>query len=788
MSLRAVERKRAIKHFALIATLLISAQGQANDSITLEPLVVEGLSPPGNSLMSPQDTPQSRSIISRAAIEQKSPLNNAYQAMDLLPGVNTYSYDATGLFGGGLRMRGFNSDQLGISIDGAPLNDAGNFAIYPSELVDLENLEEITVTQGSSTTDAPMVGATGGSIGFNTSSPTDHARLRVMQSYGAYNSYKSFLRGDTGYLGDKRFKAFISISKAEAEKWKGYGGADREHLDFKGVLNLAPGSSITGGFLYNEMLNNNLRTLTLAEIQTLGRSADFGHVAPQHLAGINGSAQVEKAPSDLYYNLNLNPYLNYLATLKGRFEILPNLQLEVDPYYSYGYGTGGNQLRSLAESNAANKLGGGIRDINHDGDTLDTVMVYSGAVTDTERPGITTRVRSQIANHHLMGGYWFEYAHHRRTQPAVSFDTAGNSADPWLEKGSLYLLRQNSTPYMGRDFLTLNTSQSFFGQDDISFLNDELILTLGLRYTQIQRDFTNFASEGGGGYYNIKETYAKPLPSVGLRYQFTEAQQVFISRAENFKAPPDSVFYGLIKGGSFDNQGQLTGYTLKPVNVKEEVATNWDLGYRYTGKNISISGSLFYIDYRDRIASAYDPANNIDTNYNVGDSTTRGVELESAYRFLSNWSVYSSLTYTDSHIDQNMQTSANTFEATAGKAFPDVPNWMSGSALQYRNGPWSANLSAKYTGKRYSTLVNDESIKGYTLVSFDAGYRLPSKGWFKDPTVRFNVYNLFNQDYLNLNAGSGSGFTNRALGVGGVAPSYYVGAPRSFSVMLSTDF
>ncbi|MDI1230744.1 MAG: TonB-dependent receptor [Methylobacter sp.] len=766
-----------VKKIVFIVTALTGMTAQADSSITLEPMVVEDVSPPGNGLMTPQDLPQARSVISRAAIEQKNTLNNAYQAMDMLPGVNTYSYDATGLFGGGLRMRGFNSDQIGVSIDGVPINDAGNFAVYPSELVDLENLEEISVTQGSSTLDAPMVGATGGSIGMTTSSPTDHSRFRVQQSYGAYNAYKTFLRADSGYLGDNRFKAFISVSKAEAEKWKGYGGADREHLDFKGVFNLAPGSSITGGLLYNEMLNHNLRTLTRQEIQTLGRDADFGGVAPQHLAGVNGSAQVEKAPSDLYYNLNLNPYRNYLATLKGRFQLLPNLHWDVDPYYSYGYGTGGNQLRTLAESNAANKLGGGIRDINQDGDTLDTVMVYSAGLTETERPGVTTRLRSQIANHHLMVGYWFEYAHHRRSQPAVPFDNAGNSADPWLDNASVFLLRQDGTPYQGRDFLTLNTSQSFFGQDDIRFLDDKLMLSLGLRYTQIQRDFTNFASEGGGTDYNIKATYARPLPSVGIRYQFTEAQQVFVSRAENFKAPPDSVFYGLINGSR-----------LKPVNVAEEVSTNWDLGYRYTGKDLLFSGTVFYIDYRHRIASAFDPANNISTNYNVGDSITKGVELESAYRFLPSWSVYASLTYTDSRIGQNLQTAANTVEATAGKAFPDVPNWMSGAALQYQDGPWSANLSAKYTGQRYATLVNDESINGYTLVSFDAGYRLPSTGWFKDPSVRLNVYNLLNQDYLNLDAGSGSGFTPRALGTDGRAPNYYVGAPRSFSVMLSTDF
>ena len=139
-------------------------------------------------------------------------------------------------------------------------------------------------------------------------------------------------------------------------------------------------------------------------------------------------------------------------------------------------------------------------------------------------------------------------------------------------------------------------------------------------------------------------------------------------------------------------------------------------------------------------------------------------------------------------MEQVLQTGINSFEATAGKAFPDVPQWLAAAALQYRNGPWSANLSAKYTGRRYATLVNDESISGYTLVSFDAGYRLPSKGWFKDPAVKFNAYNMLDANYLNLNAGSGSGFTTRAQGTDGSSPYYYVGAPRSFRVMLSTDF
>lgn len=766
-----------IKKIVVISGFLAGATVQADDATMLEHIVVEGQSSPGNGLMNSQDKPLANNVISRPAIEQKNTLNNAYQAMDLLPGVNTYSFDATGLFGGGIRMRGFNSDQIGVSVDGAPINDAGNFSVFPSELIDLENLEEISVIQGASSVDTPMVGASGGSIGFTTSNPVDVTRFRVQQSYGGFNARKSFVRADTGYLGDKRFKAFVSYSKSETDKWKGLGGADRDHMDFKAVLNLTPRSSITGGLLFNEMLNNNIRGLTKTQIQTLGRDTDFGIVPPQHLPGGVG-IQTEKVPADNYYNLSLNPYRNYLATLKGRFELLDNLKLDVDPYYSYGYGTGGNELTTLRETSSG--LGGGVADINHDGDSLDRILVYSGSVTETERPGVTARLHSQLGNHHLMAGYWFEYAHHRRTQPAVAIDNAGNTADPWLEDPSLYFLHKDGTPYQGRNYLTQNTSHSFFGQDDIGFLDDKLKLSLGMRYTELHRDFQSRASDGSGlgSDYNQRANYAKPLPTVGISYKFTENHQVFFSRSKNFRAPNDSIFYNLL----------LNGKT-KPVNVTPETSTNWDLGYRYTHQDLSLAGTLFYVDYRNRIAAAFDPFVQNITNYNVGSSTTQGIELQSAWRFLPEWSIYGSLSYTESRMKEDFMN-VNIKEHTAGKAFPDVPNWLAGAALQYRDGPWSANLSAKYTGERYSTLLNNETIKGYTLVSFDAGYRFPSTGWFRDPSIRFNVYNLLDDEYLNLNAGSGSTFTISNVGKepGHSSPSYYIGAPRSFSVMLSTDF
>ena len=109
---------------ALTLIFIFADTVHADDTIVLDKVLVEGITSPGDGLLTPQHGTQAKSIVTRTAIERKNSQNNVYQAMDLVPGVNTYS--STGLFGGGIRMRGFNSDQIGITIDGVPMDDAGN--------------------------------------------------------------------------------------------------------------------------------------------------------------------------------------------------------------------------------------------------------------------------------------------------------------------------------------------------------------------------------------------------------------------------------------------------------------------------------------------------------------------------------------------------------------------------------------------------------------------------------------------------------------------------------------
>jgi iron complex outermembrane receptor protein len=325
-------------------------------------------------------------------------------------------------------------------------------------------------------------------------------------------------------------------------------------------------------------------------------------------------------------------------------------------------------------------------------------------------------------------------------------------------------------------------------------MNDKLMLQIGGRNSTVDRDFTNYANAGSttstgrsDADYQIKRSYSKFLPNLGLKFNLDTQQSIFFNVAENFKAPGNFSFERLLQGGTVVN-GVLTGATLRNPAVGIETSTNMDLGYRMQTESTTLSSSVFLVNYKNRIASAFDPATALSVDYNVGNVTVKGVELEAGQKLNKNFSLYSSLSYTESIMKQDLKASATLTEPTAGKTMPDTPKWMAAVALSFKEGPWFGQLTAKHTGKAFATLVNDEEMKAYTVMNLAAGYKFANSGFFKAPEVRMNIDNLADTKYQRISSGSGSLFTTRALGSGGRSPFYYIGAPRFVSVTLRSDF
>jgi len=420
------------------------------------------------------------------------------------------------------------------------------------------------------------------------------------------------------------------------------------------------------------------------------------------------------------------------------------------------------------------------------------VSVFRSSVTQTYRPGATVKLNWQFDNHRLVAGYWFERARHKQTQPAVKLNADGSVPNYWLDSDDQDVKRANGSNYQGRDQLTVSNGSSLFLMDTISLMNDKLLLIPAIKTPRLDRKFTNFANDFNNTFaavtYTRFKTDKSTNPSLGFRYSVTEAHQVFANISKGSKTTNNF---------NLAASGLVSGALVFPT-IKQETSVTTDAGYRFLSDVITFSGSLFNTSFKDRISRAYDPVSALTIDSNVGKAEIRGVELEAGTKAFYGFSVYSSYSYTKATFKEDYRFASSTATLTgllpsAGKEFPDTPKHLGAVTLQYADGPFLAGIQGKYTGMRYSSIVNDEKVGGFTQWNFNMGYRLPNADWIKNVTLRFNMSNFTDKKYLLLNAGSGSSFVTNAKAITGVTTFtnnvfYYVGAPRFSSISLQADF
>ncbi|WP_457354287.1 TonB-dependent receptor [Roseateles sp. P5_D6] len=782
------------------------------------------------------DSVKGRSTITKAAMEKEIATGNVLQSIAQLPGVNTYNYDATGLNGGDVSIRGFGSDQIGFTVNGVPVNDSGGYAFYAQEMIDKENLCTASVAQGSPELESPHSGATGGSVSMITCDPNDTSRLRFSQTFGGLNLFRSFLRVDTGRFLDNKAKVFLSYSHAEADKWKGVGKLKKDHVDAGFTLDLNEDNHILGSILYNRLYNQNIFSVSLCQAQLVplsscaasfasgsdangtpyGYNYDYGANFKALKTPVGGTAQTDVTQSPVYYGMALNPFKNVIASVSGSFKVAQDTYLKVQPYMWYGFGNGGWSQVILDETGTAAKTGssgtsliGGAIDINGDGDKLDKVAVGRASVTKTMRPGITGELSTTLDSHYLKLGLWYERAQHRQTQPGVRINADGTPADPWLQDGCIK--RTDGTCYEGRDSKTISTAYQIYLNDQITLLNDRAFISLGLRLPHVTRDVTNYASEtpvptytlvngvytkGANVYqdFNITRSFRKALPQIGARFNLDSKQHVFLNAAKNFRAPPNYA-YQVSSSGVY--VASVNGGPVQPfVEVKPETSTMIDGGYRFQSKDISFTATLFSSDFKNRQVSATDPNTLVATYVNAGGVKNRGLEMEVGSGVFGGFSAYGSLTLQKSKITDDLQLTATGFLPIKDKEFGKTPKKMAALSVQYEQGPVYVRLKGKYTGSQYVDLMNQEAAPAYTTGDLDAGFKFGNFGsQLKNAQLRLNVSNIGNAKYRSassiltntqatpLRTTNGSTASQSAS-----TEFYYLGAPRFTSLTFSVDF
>lgn len=741
----------------LYALLLASGLGSfaplvlADDTVDVGAVNVAGKQSLGNGHMIKEESAKARSTVTKEAMDQMAPTANAVDKLKYTPGINVSSTDATGLSGTSFTMRGMNSDQVGLSSDGFPINDSGDYSIYPNLMGDSENFSEVFVTQGSSEADGPHIGSSGGNIGLVTIRPTKDFGVFVKQSVGSNNLRKSFARLNTGDLGG--FKTWVSASHTEGDKWKGKGTLRADKIEWNTLFEDGNGNSTNAIFKYNKQENYNYNSVSKAQFQTQGRRVDYS----ESTVFKNGSVSQS-------YKLNRNPFESLTASVTQRFQLRDDLSLTFNPYYVWSNGGSFSGQTATTLSSSSSKAG------NYDLTGLPTGSYYRPSWTETWRPGMTTKLKWDLNEEHSLDfGYWYERARQRQTQPFIGIKANGAPENVWGDyNGSDQLVDRNGTTVQGRHQYTVTPAQKLWVQDTWQATPD-LTLTGALAYQYVERDGNNLGSlTDKAEKRNVR--YHQFLPSFNAKYQIDPNNQAFYNVTRNMRTPPNYVLYN--KGDS--------------ISLKPELSWNQELGWRYSEEKMALSATLFYITFKDRQISTTD----LNGDYvvaNVGEVKNRGLELEWSGLLPHNFNYYASYTYTKSEQMDDL-TNKNVLLPTSGKQLVNVPENMFNLSLGYDDSRYYGNVVGKYVGAFYGDLTNDEKISGRTVFDLNAGIHLPvDKKVLKSATLRFSMLNVFDKEYL----ASTRTVSFNSVKTNGLAPStayYNVGEERTAMVSLEAAF
>ncbi|HIC47184.1 MAG TPA: TonB-dependent siderophore receptor [Methylophaga aminisulfidivorans] len=312
--------------------------------------------------------------------------------------------------------------------------------------------------------------------------------------------------------------------------------------------------------------------------------------------------------------------------------------------------------------------------------------------------GTEPRITVKHDNHTLMAGARF-------VKEQVSFDV-----------NRLELATNNYSEVRNWNFDT--EAYAFYVSDSISLLDDRLTVTPGVRYEDVRTDFEDRIS-------NTKDENDtdKFLPGLTVGLQATDAVFLF-ANAQRSLVPVQ------------------TAQVTREGEVANELAWNYEIGSRVAlNPNLSVSGTLFRIDYEDQVQF-----NRTISQYeNLGETRHEGVELTADWQATPQLAVGLGYTY----LDTEQLNGEN-----KGNELANAPEHHLSAYVDYRVGPWKANLNALHVSESFSDAANTDmettngsagELPAYTLLNTRLSREFNVGG--NNLEIALAVNNLLDEEY-----------------------------------------
>jgi iron complex outermembrane receptor protein len=601
--------------------------------------------------------PASVAALSRESLK-KAGINNTSDIAKLVPGVAIQFY---GIF--------LQPAVRGVSSSGANVGESSNVATYidgvyqPQQMAtffQLPDVQQIEILKGPQ---GALYGqdATGGAILVNSLSPSFTTQGHASISYGNFNDID--LRGyATGkLLGEAGHGIAGSLAL-------GYENRDGFRTNFvTGQRDFGMDSKVARGKLLFEPSDKT--KLTVIGYYTDLKTSVQGDYAPYK--GVSAGYAVD-------------------PTLPRTFD--PSTQFGADPAIFTQIKSWGLNLHGEWETDYGklNLVTGYER--NHTNYVVDldgtpvNVVRYSGLpLTGGYFTSDMNFVSRKFGPVGFMAGFF--YMNGNDTFHVNLFEILDNSV---LPKKATTVFSINAYQRLEKEIY------AGYGEVNYDILHN-LFLTAGARYTvEIQHAFNNFGGVGSGNSGAIYEYPGDPVkferltPRVTLRWQFTDANNLYFSWGQGFKSGNVNL------SGSVPPPDPTSTFFLPPV--APETINAYEIGYKGRPMdNLQVEIAGFYYDYKNVQLVLIQNGNYIEQN--AATAKIKGVDFNVTWQATHDFSLSGGGAYLDAHYGGGSNATIDVPQFPVGCCyFPNASVTTSIAGAQMIRAPkFTGNIAADYT-------------------------------------------------------------------------------------------
>ena len=274
----------------------------------------------------------------------------------------------------------------------------------------------------------------------------------------------------------------------------------------------------------------------------------------------------------------------------------------------------------------------------------------------------------------------------------------------------------------------------------------------------VQAASTAAAAFANGVPFTTKTTSDNFSGKAGVQFDFSRNNTAYASYTRGYKGPAYNLFFNLVASG------------VKALEPETSNAYEVGLKNSFLGGKVTLNLAGFYTKYQNF------QANNPDTLIingvtsvigrftNAGSVSTRGIEVDLAYRPTRDFTISGGAAYTDAHIDQFRPPVGRTPNDIVpnGTRLPFAPRFKGNLSADYRIRSIGAvdlafGVQGSYQSSQDSILTPDPVIrragfiKAYGLVNGTISVLDPNDRW----KLTFVARNIFNTSYPATIIGGG---------------------------------